>query len=152
MVEIDGNIFIEEQKFRQTYIWIILITLDSFYIIQVIQIFFIGELSGDIPGTGEYVNILLKGIFMILLTLLMWFLRLDTAIRYDGIYYRYFPFQRKYKKIEWANISNATFVNTILLWSMVGGDYVLVCLAKVRRSMFREIWDFSWYLIMEKDF
>jgi hypothetical protein len=105
MVKVDGDIFIEEQKFRKIYLWIILITLNVFHMIVIFQLIFFGEISGEIPGTREYLIIFLQGILIVLITLLMWFLRLDTVIRDDGIYYRYFPFQMKYKKILWSNIS-----------------------------------------------
>ena len=44
---------------------------------------------------------------VLLLTLLFVFLRLDTAIQKDGIYYRFLPFQLTYKKISWDRISKA---------------------------------------------
>jgi len=105
MVKVDGDIFIEEQKFRKMYLWIILVTLNAFYLILIFQLVFFGEISGEIPGTRERLLIFLQSAFIFLITLLMWHLRLDTAIRDDGIYYRYFPFQMKFRKISWSSIS-----------------------------------------------
>jgi hypothetical protein len=105
MIMPHGDLFIEEQKFRKMYLWIILITVNAFQLIVIFQLVFFGEISGEIPGTRGRLIIFLQSTLVFLITLLMWNLRLDTAIREDGIYYRYFPFQRKFKKILWSDIS-----------------------------------------------
>jgi hypothetical protein len=45
---------------------------------------------------------------VLLVTVLFAFLRLDTAIRQDGNYYRFLSFQWKYKKISWDRISRTS--------------------------------------------
>ena len=44
---------------------------------------------------------------VLLLSLLFVFLRLETTIKKDGIYYRFFPFQLTYRKISWDKISQS---------------------------------------------
>lgn len=103
-------LFKEEQRFRQPWMWLLLIP--SF--ITTIVLFgygfekqlFQGETWGDNPMSDE--GLLIMGIFVFLmmigLTILFYKMKLITEIREDGIYYRYPPMIMKFRMIKPDNI------------------------------------------------
>jgi hypothetical protein len=97
------KIFTERQHFRQIWLWALLIGINGLFIYGLVSQVFFGQTFGDNPMSNGQLIFATVGVF--LLTLLFVFLRLDTAIQHDGIYYRYLPFQWKYKKITWDRIS-----------------------------------------------
>lgn len=49
--------------------------------------------------------------------ILIYFLKLETIINKDGIFYRWFPLRRKYSMIPWENIKEITLTETFgYLW------------------------------------
>ena len=98
-------LFKEEQKFRQPWIWLLIIPISSSGAIfmgfgmvkQLIQ----SEPFGDNPVPD--VALLIIGIFSILLmigiTMLFYTMKMVVEIRSSGIYFRYPPMINKFKKI-----------------------------------------------------
>jgi len=90
--------FKEEQRFNQWWIWLLLISLSGFWIWQLVQQVFMGIPVGNNPAPDLVV--ILIGLFPVMGILLFRFMILDTKIDDTGIYYRFSPFQKKYKVIK----------------------------------------------------
>ncbi len=97
------KLFIERQRFKQIWLWALLFGVNAYFMYGLVQQFFFGMTFGDKPKSNGH--LLFATGLVLLVTVLFAFLRLDTAIRQDGIYYRFLPFQWKYKKISWDRVS-----------------------------------------------
>jgi hypothetical protein len=99
------KLFTERQYFRQKWLWALLISINGLFIYGLISQVFFGRTFGDKPmGNGLLIFVTLV---LLLPTFLFVFLRLDTAIQTDGVYYRFFPFQWTYRKISWDRVSKS---------------------------------------------
>lgn len=102
----------EIQKLRQK--WIVIIAV--FPAILAIVVYFYGfyvQLIKGIPfgeNSMSDTGLLLTGIFIIIISVLIPVLiftaNLDIRILNDSLYFRYFPFIRKYRKINFLNIAS----------------------------------------------
>lgn len=112
------TIFQEKQYFRQWWLWLILL------IINAITIFLFARYFFDSSSTDRSVaSILLNSIsvcFSLLLTLLFAFMHLDTMVKTDGIYLRFFPIHLSYKKYTWSILHQAN-IRTYNALSEYGG-------------------------------
>ena len=99
--------FTEQQRFKQWWLWLILISINSIFIFGIFKQIIGEQPFGDKPlsDTGLCIGF---GIFL-LLTLLFYFFKLETIIKTDGIYVRFFPIHIAYKKYAWNTI-NKSFV------------------------------------------
>lgn len=91
-------LFTERQRFTQWWLWLILLG------INVRLLFEVGEQSFREGSLSDHV--ILFGV-SILLTLLFISLKLETQIKSDGIYVRFFPFHISFKHYPWDNISKS---------------------------------------------
>jgi hypothetical protein len=91
-------IYKEEQKFRQPWIWIIILGICGLWLWQFVQQIIIGTPFGNNPAPD--LVIILTGIIPLLAVVLFRILRLETVIDNSGIYYRFRPFQLKSKQIK----------------------------------------------------
>jgi len=73
----------ETQKFRQPWLWALLIGC-----------------LGIIIYSGQFVG----AVVILTVMALFWFLTLQTKIDEEGIAYRWFPFQPRYQRIKWSLI------------------------------------------------
>ncbi len=96
-------LFSEQQKFKQIWLWILLIGLNGLFLYHVYEQYKI--------STNNLPELLLNTLLMFLLTLLFINLRLDTQIKKDGIYVRFFPFHFKYKFYAWSSFSKSYIRN-----------------------------------------
>ena len=96
-------LFSETQKFKQWWLWILLIGINAvmFYgvYVQVIQ----GQPFGDKPASNT--SLLIGCGISLLITILVLNFRLDTQVKNDGIYVRLFPLQLSFKFFPWNNLS-----------------------------------------------
>lgn len=99
--------FSEKQRFRQIWLWVILFTLDTYFLFAVFKQVIGKRPFGDKPMSNE--ALLIATGIMLLSSLLFYILRLDTEINSNGIYIRFFPFHLSYKKYAWDEIE-ACFV------------------------------------------
>ena len=96
-------LFTERQNFRQWWIWLILILINGIFIFGIIKQVIGGEQFGDNPVSNFSLFI---GFGMaVLFTLFFISLRLDTVIKKDGIYVRFFPFHLKFKRYAWETLA-----------------------------------------------
>ena len=99
------QVFSEKQYFRQPWLWAILISVNSLLAFALIKQIFYKQPFGGNPASNS--ELLMFAALVFFITLLFIFMRLETQIREDGIYYRLFPFQLKMKSISWNRISKA---------------------------------------------
>jgi hypothetical protein len=102
----DKILFKEEQRFNQPWVWLILVPVS----VSVFWIFGVafnkqlvnGEPWGDKPMSDA--GLIVFGIFTLLmmigLTILFYTMKLEVKIKMDGVYYRYPPMIRKFRKIS----------------------------------------------------
>jgi hypothetical protein len=98
-------IFKETQRFTQWWLWLILGAVNLLFLFGFFKQVIIGQPFGDKPmsDTGMAVATFLT----ILLSLFFFSFRLETIIKADGIYVRFFPFHRKFKHYPWSAISRS---------------------------------------------
>ncbi|HRB31061.1 MAG TPA: hypothetical protein PK872_06080 [Ferruginibacter sp.] len=96
-------IFTEKQSFRQPLIWIILLSLNILFIYGFVEQVIRKEQFGEKPMTDTGLIILM--LITLTLSLCFFSLRLETLIKPDGIYFRFYPFQIKYKSIAWKDLT-----------------------------------------------
>jgi hypothetical protein len=99
------KLFTERQRFKQIWLWALLVAINGLFIYGLISQVYLGQPLGDKPMSNGLLIFVNSAV--LLLTLLFVFLRLDTAIKKDGIYYRFLPFQLTYKKIPWDRIEKS---------------------------------------------
>jgi hypothetical protein len=102
--------FKESQKFRQTWLWIVLIILGIVIIgglgTGFCRQIILGQKFGTNPMSDKGIAavFLLVLLIYILIFLLFIFARLNTVINDKGIQYRFFPFHTIYHMIIWDDI------------------------------------------------
>lgn len=104
--QMDNEIlFTERQKFKQWWLWLILLGINGLFVFAVFKQIIGGQPLGDNPigNTG----LLIATVITISLTLLFVNFRLETTIKKDGIYVRFFPFHLKYKHYSWENLTKS---------------------------------------------
>ena len=98
-------LFTESQKFKQWWLWVLLIGINGILIFVLYQQIICGKQFGDKPmsDTG------FLRVFGLIssLTLLFLFFRLETIIKKDGIYVRFFPIHIAFRKYTWEKIDKA---------------------------------------------
>jgi len=107
----DKILFKESQRFKQILLWVLLISIFVFVSIPaingLIKQLFCGQLYGNRPMSNEgliavtTVSVLIP----ILLMILFGIMKLETLIKEDGIYVRFFPFHKTYKYFPWAELN-----------------------------------------------
>jgi len=101
----NAPIYRESQYFRQPWLWLLLLGVNSVIIYGIIaDIVFNKPIDSD---PDSFVALILVLLFMGLFTLLFVFMRLDTEIQQDGIYYRFYPFHRKLRGVSKSTIKEA---------------------------------------------
>ncbi len=99
--------FSETQRFKQIWLWIILLGINGLFIFGLTKQVILGKQFGDNPLSNWGLIIVTTLIF--LFSLLFLNLKLDTYIKTDGIYVRFFPLHFNYKYFSWDSI-NQSFV------------------------------------------
>ena len=91
--------FQEEQRLSK-FVWIILASINLIFIIGVIMQIGFSKQFGNQPLSD--LDLVITTILIFFLTIVLTvFNKMQTYIDTDGIYIRYFPFQFKYKFIDW---------------------------------------------------
>ncbi len=95
-------LFREKQKFNQWWIWFIVIGLNAILLFAVYRQVLAGQPFGDNP-MGDDALLLTFGL-VLLFTLMFLSFRLETIIKSDGIYVRFFPFHMKFQYYSWESL------------------------------------------------
>ena len=98
-------LFSERQRFKQWWLWLILLGINGFYIYGLYEQVVVGQQFGDNPMSNTGLFITYGVIFS--LTILFLNFRLDTKIEIDGIYVRFFPIHLTFKYYTWDKISKS---------------------------------------------
>lgn len=98
-------LFTERQHFRQIWVWLMLIGINGLFIWGLIQQVIYGQQWGNKPMSDNGLFVALGS--TVLVTILFLFLRLDTEIKQDGIYVRFFPFHLTFRKYSWDKIAKS---------------------------------------------
>ena len=98
-------LFLERQKFKQWWLWLILLGVNALFLSGLIKQVIGGQPFGDEPMSNT--GLIIATGFTFLLTLFFLNLRLDTIIRKDGIYVRFFPFHIKFKYFAWDTLTKS---------------------------------------------
>lgn len=97
------TLFAERQRFRQLWVWLILAGLNGLFLYALITQVIMGESFGNKPMSNT--GLVITSGLSILFTLFFLSIRLDTEIREDGIYVRFFPFHINWKHYPPESIS-----------------------------------------------
>ncbi len=111
-------LFSERQKFKQWWLWLILLGINCLFLFGVYKQIIIGQQFGDKPMSNS--GLLISTALTLLLTVLFLNFRLDTIIKKDGIYVRFFPFHIKFKHYTWDNMTRS-FVRQYAALTEYGG-------------------------------
>jgi hypothetical protein len=76
------------------------------FIYGIIRQVILGKPWGNKPTSDT--ELIIITVSILLFTMVMLFSKLETIIDSDGIYFRYFPFNLRYKFLSWESISKAS--------------------------------------------
>ena len=96
-------IFREVQPFRQVWIWVIVVAIASLMWYALVQQLLLGSPVGENP-MPDLMLVIFWLVFGIGLPALFVFSRLVTEVRVDGIYIRYIPFHRSFRRIGFEDL------------------------------------------------
>ncbi len=97
--------FSETQRFKIKWAWLAVIGINGLFIYAIVQQVILGKPFGTKPAP-DFVLILIE-LFLLLLLFFIVSIRLKTVYTDEGITYRFFPLQLKYKVINWHELSDA---------------------------------------------
>jgi hypothetical protein len=98
-------VFSERQKFKQWWLWLILIGLNGLFVFGVFTQIIAGGKFSNLSATD--VVLLVVTAFMFLLNILFFNFRLETRIQTDGVYVRFFPFHGTFRHYSWDKIDKS---------------------------------------------
>ncbi len=98
-------LFTERQRFKQWLLWLILLGINGIFLFGVFKQIIGGQQFGNKPMSNA--GLLIATGLTIILTILFVNIRLDTTIKKDGIYVRFFPFHIKFKHYTWDRLTKS---------------------------------------------
>lgn len=115
-----GNkiVFEETQRFKQWWIWVILSAVNGLFLFGVFRQVIGGHPFGDKPMSDS--GLLILTVMMLALTIAFLFFKLETFIKEDGIYVRFFPMHLTFKHYTWDQIKKS-YVRTYAPLAEFGG-------------------------------
>ncbi|MCZ2223975.1 MAG: hypothetical protein LC122_10125 [Chitinophagales bacterium] len=96
-------LFKEIQKFRQWWLWIIILIVDGIFLLGFFIQVILGKQFGDKPMTNQ--GLIIAVGLLLLINIIFANVNLETFIKNDGIYFRFFPFHLKFKHYAWNELS-----------------------------------------------
>ena len=101
MIENNNNnrFYREIQRFRQLWLWILILSIAAITLWGMIQQLFLGKPFGNNPAP-DIVLVIIVVIFGFGFPYVFYKMNLTTEVRSDGIYYRFFPFHFSFHKIK----------------------------------------------------
>lgn len=98
-------LFSEKQKFRQWWLLLILLTTSAIFVFGVYKQVILGQQFGN-KSISDAGLLTITGLIL-LPTILVLSSRLDTVIKSDGIYVRFFPFHLTFKHYKWGSLTKS---------------------------------------------
>ncbi len=111
-------LFTEKQRFKQWWLWIILLGINVLFLFGFFKQVIGGQQFGNKPMSNT--GLIIVTVVFILFTLLFMNSRLETIIKKDGIYVRFFPFHFKFKYFSW-NVLTKAYVRQYAAIAEYGG-------------------------------
>ncbi len=111
----DQILFSEVQRFRQKWLWAVIIILAGadvgLFLVGLIQQVFLGQPFGSKPvPNGALISITsFNLVFVGVLVWLFYYAKMITEVRADGLYVRFVPIQQTFLKIPLYNIASMKF-------------------------------------------
>jgi len=102
-------VYVEHQRFNRWMVVAILVLGNGLFFYAVISQYVEEKTWGNDPMV-DWVYIIVS-IFLLVMTVGFFFLRLDTVINIDGVYFRMFPFHPRFQFKAWPQISEAEVCN-----------------------------------------
>ena len=96
-------LFVESQKFSQWWLWVMLLALNGFSAFALYQQLYRGISFGTNPMSDGW--LIITSILMFLLSLWFFTFRLETKVKKEGIYVRFFPLHLKTRFFSWDHIA-----------------------------------------------
>ncbi|MCJ7521332.1 MAG: DUF6141 family protein [Dehalococcoidia bacterium] len=105
MAEEDSTevLFREVQRFRQLWLWIILLSITAVCIYAAVEQLIRGKPFGNNPATDIYLIVIVI-IFGLVFPLFFYYINLTTEVRNDGLYYRFFPLHCSFQRITLGDL------------------------------------------------
>ncbi len=97
--------FYETQRFCQWWMWLIMIGINAIFLLGCVQQLLLQKPFGDNP-VGNMELIIVTAVIL-LVTALLFAVRLHTYVNAEGVYVRFFPLQFRAKFYDWNNIQAA---------------------------------------------
>jgi len=94
--------FEEEQKFTNRWLWLLLSCLSIMYIYAIFEQLVLHNPVGNNPAPDSILA--LMGLLPLFFMYLFYKITLKTRIDTEGIYYQFYPFHFKEKRIDWDEI------------------------------------------------
>lgn len=108
-IKANGNkkrrIIYGKTKINQWWLRLILFGINGLFLYGVLKQVIGGQPFGDKPMSNA--GLLISTFLIIVLTILFLTFRLDTIIKKDGIYVRFFPFHLKFKHYSWDSMTKS---------------------------------------------
>lgn len=98
-------LFYEKQQFRQWWIMLIMVGTSSVFVAGIIKQLIRGQQFGNKPMSNT--DLIVATAVLFLLNIFIFSIRLETVIKPDGIYVRFFPFIIKYKHFSWSTLTKS---------------------------------------------
>lgn len=110
--------YCEEQRWKAWWMWAwIIVVLLPFLMLFTRQIV-LGRSFGDTPVPD---GVLIAAMLILLLvSAMLLFSKLSTVINEEGIYFRYLPYQFKYKFVPWAEVEDIRICTFSPMWEFGG--------------------------------
>ena len=89
-------LFTERQRFNQWWLWLLILGINGLFIFLAFR---------ELMSNNINIGLILGAIINFLFTILLFVSPLDTQIRQDGIYVRFFPFRLSFQKFLWDTIA-----------------------------------------------
>ena len=98
-------IFMERQRFNQWWILALIAIINGIIIFACITQLALGKPLGNNPVSDRALIVIT--VILLLVTVCFLFVRLDTVINSEGVYYRMFPYHLRFQFKPWEHISEA---------------------------------------------
>jgi len=98
-----GSLFREVQHFRQHWLWAFLLAIAALSIWGAVQQLLLGTPFGNNPAPDS-VMIPLATVFGVVFPLGFYFMNLTIEVHQDSIYYRFFPFHLRFRRVALEDI------------------------------------------------
>jgi hypothetical protein len=114
-------LFTESQSFRQWWLWLLLLGASVPLFYGLVSQLLMDRPVGDHPISNA--GLLALSAAIILVIILFYLLRLDTLVKEDGIYVRFFPFRPKYRYFAWDKMTDVYIRKYSPIWEYGGWGY-----------------------------